>query len=87
MATAPSRYGTRWTTYLHTITDLEASSKRFALISPPKLPQTLLIDGLDGAGPLVVGTHFSLIDSELHWSGKELDGVLGSNDRLRITFI
>ncbi len=85
MAVAPGRL-TIWTTYMHTVSPTEAAEKKFILRSQPKVASTLMVDVLDGGGTVISGTHFSLVGSEIHWSGFELDGTLAQGDRLRITY-
>ena len=87
MAVAPSRVGSAWTTYYHTITQQEAALKKFDLPSKPKRADSILLDIVDGGGTAIKGVHFSLQDTEIHWSGHELDGVLSGGDRLRIAYV
>lgn len=87
MAVAGSRYGGRWTTYLHTVTAAESAAKKFSLITQPKVPSTLLIDLLDGGGTAVSGVHFALNGQEIQWNSYELDGALSENDRIRVTYL
>lgn len=87
MAVSSGRYSGRWTTYLHTLTSDEEVAKSFTLITEPKVPDTILVDILDGGGTAIQGVHFELQGQEIHWNSYELDGVLAENDRIRVTYI
>ena len=87
MAVSVSRFGGRWTTYLHTVTAAESAAKKFSLITQPKVPSTLLVDILDGGGVAVNGTHFALVGQEIQWNSYELSDVISENDRIRITYL
>lgn len=87
MAVSASRFGGKWTTYLHTISPSEASAKKFTLTTQPKLPSTIVMDILDGGGAAIKGVHFELLGQEIHWDSYELDGALSADDRIRLTYI
>lgn len=87
MAVAVSRYGGRWTTYLHTISEAEETLKKFQLATRPKVANTLMVDIIDGGGTVVKGVHFELDGQEIHWNSYELDGELSAGDRLRVTYL
>lgn len=70
----------------HTITALEAAAKSFNLPSTPADPTRVIVDILNGGGPIKKDRDFTLVGPTFSWVGTPLDGLIGEGDELRFQY-
>lgn len=63
----------------------EIAAKEVTLSNTPAIPQYVMLDVI-GGGPQVYLEDFSVTGTTLSWDGLGLDGILGSGDKLRISY-
>jgi hypothetical protein len=72
-------------TYTHTITLTEEQNKNVTIIPAPKDPTEVIVQ-ISGAGFPSKGTDYDVLGSNFNWSGKDLDGVLESGDKVVFSY-
>ena len=74
-----------WVQITHTITSQEASAKEFTITAAPLVPSEVVVD-IVGGSPQQYNEDYTIIGDKFNWATYALDGVLDTNDTIRLAF-